>query len=57
MSLNSNINIEIKKEIIAYTPIKLFYLYIQIIDQENIIKLISDSNTDKEVLSHHRYVV
>ena len=48
--LNSNIDIEIKKEIIAYTPIKLFYLYIQIIDQENIIKLIDLCSINQQII-------
>ena len=48
--LNSNIDIEIKKEIIAYTPIKLFYLYIQIIDEENIIKLINLCSINQQII-------
>ena len=48
--LNSNIDIEIKKEIIAYTPINLFYLYIQIIDEENIIKLIDLCSINQQII-------
>ena len=48
--LNNDIDINIKKEIIAYTPLKLFYLYIQIIDEQNIIKLINLCSINQQII-------